>query len=995
MVVIADEGYRPHGRTQWCTAERRSCERRSPCGFQQRLMAYHRAMRLCASCGEENADRARFCQHCAAPLVAPEETPSEVRKVVTILFADVTGSTALGERLDPEALRRVMGRFFDEMELVIHAHGGTVEKFIGDAVMAVFGIPRSHEDDPVRAVRAAGGMREALEVLNAELERDHGVGIEIRIGVNTGEVVAGDPSSGQRLVTGDAVNVAARLEQAASPGEIVVGEITYRLVKDAVEVTAIEPLELKGKSEPVPAYRLEAVLADVAGHERHLDSPLIGRTKELEMLERALDRARTERTSQLFTLLGSAGVGKSRIVHEFLAGPASGATILRGRCLSYGEAITFFPLAEVVQQAAGIVEGDSREVAREKLVTLMTDAPDGEWIASLVSGLFGWGEPGGTEDAFWAVRKMFEHVARTSPLVIVFDDIHWAEPAFLDLVEHLADWMREAAALLLCIARPELLEIRAGWSGGKMNATSILLEPLPADEASLLVDNLLGRAEIPTTARDRILEAAEGNPLFVEEMIGMLIDDRLLRFEDGVWHAVEELADLTVPPTIQLLLAARLDRLDTEERAAIERGAVEGKVFHTGAVATLSQERLRANVPSRLLALARKELIRPDRAEFAGEDAFRFRHLLIRDAAYEAMPKEQRADLHERYAEWLERAAGERVNEYEEILAYHFEQAHRFRIELGQPDDHVRRLGEAAAGRLIRCADRARERSDYVSARGLLQRAADVSTGSLHSRALFELSRSLLDVNDFQAAVDAAETAITVAEENEDHEYALRSRLIRAEVVSQIDPSYTINATLAESSAALDELQRLGDTAGIRQAKLAIARTEFYLGSCGASLAILEELRNGAAVDRSSNAVRLATMLRHVLLLRTHEGRCRDRPDRAGVRARSRQSRHAGSARDISDRDCSRCRVEARRAARSRGGPMSSGLKRGGLSCSCRSSRRSARRSGSSVARKRRRRSSARVRNGSRRWAKRASTRPIWDCSRSRSVIRASSMKRR
>ena len=701
---------------------------------------------------------------------------------MTILFADVTGSTALGERLDPEALRRVMGRFFDEMELVIHAHGGTVEKFIGDAVMAVFGIPRSHEDDPVRAVRAAGGMREALEALNAELERDHGVGIEIRIGVNTGEVVAGDPSSGQRLVTGDAVNVAARLEQAASPGEIVVGEITYRLVKDAVEVTAIEPLELKGKSEPVPAYRLEAVLADVAGHERHLDSPLIGRTKELEMLERALDRARTERTSQLFTLLGSAGVGKSRIVHEFLAGPASGAIILRGRCLSYGEAITFFPLAEVVQQAAGIAEGDSREVAREKLVTLMADAPDGEWIASLVSGLFGWGEPGGTEDAFWAVRKMFEHVARTRPLVIVFDDIHWAEPAFLDLVEHLADWMREAAALLLCIARPELLEIRAGWSGGKMNATSILLEPLPADEASLLVDNLLGRAEIPTTARDRILEAAEGNPLFVEEMIGMLIDDRLLRFEDGVWHAVEELADLTVPPTIQLLLAARLDRLDTEERAAIERGAVEGKVFHTGAVATLSQERLRANVPSRLLALARKELIRPDRAEFAGEDAFRFRHLLIRDAAYEAMPKEQRADLHERYAEWLERAAGERVNEYEEILAYHFEQAHRFRIELGQPDDHVRTLGEAAAERLIRCADRARERSDYVSARGLLQRAADVSTGSLHSRALFELSRALFDLNDFQGAADAAETAIAVAEENEDHEYASRSRLIRAEV---------------------------------------------------------------------------------------------------------------------------------------------------------------------------------------------------------------------
>ncbi len=442
-----------------------------------------------------------------------------------------------------------------------------------------------------------------------------------------------------------------------------------------------------------------AVLADVAGHVRHLDSPMVGRGKELEMLERALERAVTERTSHQFTLLGSAGVGKSRLVGEFLDGRVGTATVLRGRCLSYGEGITFFPLAEVIHHAADILEGELPAAARSKLEALLAGSADGERIASLVGGLFGWCPPGATEDAFWAVRKILEHLARERPVVVVFDDIHWAEPTMLDLIEHLADWTRDAAVLLVCLARPELLEIRSGWGGGKMNATSILLEPLPGDEASLLVDNLLGRADIPPTARARILDAAEGNPLFVEEMLAMLIDDGLLRFEEGGWRSVEDLANVTVPPTIHLLLAARLDRLDAEERAVIERGAVEGKVFHTGAVTTLSPDSARPNVRSRLLALARKELIRPDRAEFAGEDAFRFRHLLIRDAAYQAMPKEQRAELHERFAEWLVRAAAERIAEYEEILGYHLEQAYRYRTELGTADERTRALARRAGDR--------------------------------------------------------------------------------------------------------------------------------------------------------------------------------------------------------------------------------------------------------------------------------------------------------
>jgi class 3 adenylate cyclase/predicted negative regulator of RcsB-dependent stress response len=803
-------------------------------------------MRRCPNCGEENADRARFCQNCGTP-VSDHGPASDTRKVVTIMFADVTGSTALGERLDPEALRKVMGGYFDAMSAVIERHGGTVEKFIGDAVMAVFGIPRLHEDDPLRAVRATADMRRALDGLNVDLERDHGVGLAARIGVNTGEVVAGEPAEGQRLVTGDAVNVAARLEQAAAPGEILLGEATFQLLRDAVEVETVEPLDLKGKSGRVIAFRLVRVFDDALGHARHLDAAMVGRDKELEMLDRALDRAVTERTSHLFTLLGPAGVGKSRLVQEFAAERGTTATVLRGRCLSYGEGITYFPLVEIVQAAARVERGDDLETGRAKLAALAEGIEDQERVVALVSGLLSWAEPVAAEDAQWGVRKLFEHLARDEPMVLLFDDIHWAEPALLDLIEHLADWSRDAPLLILCVARPELLDLRPGWAGGKLNATTILLEPLAADEVSRLVDNLLGRADIPADARARIMEAAEGNPLFIEEMLGMLIDDGLLRFDDGTWRAVEDLAQITVPPTIQLLLAARLDRLDAEERAVIERGAVEGKVFHSGAVTTLAPASLRPKVPSRLLALARKELIRPDRAEFAGEDAFRFRHLLIRDAAYQAMPKEQRADLHERFASWLEGVAGDRVSEYEEILGYHLEQAYRYRAELGISDGHTAELGRAAANRLIASAERARERSDLAGAEALLRSAVEISDGAARSRASFELSRTLIDAFDFPAAAEAAGRAIELARAADDRPHEVRSNLILAEARAQIDPTHTLAETKAVTEEALAELQGLGDEDGMAHATLTLARMAFFEGRAARCIEIVERLLVRAA----------------------------------------------------------------------------------------------------------------------------------------------------
>jgi class 3 adenylate cyclase len=464
-----------------------------------------------------------------------------MRKTVTVVFCDVTGSTAIGERLDPESLRRVMSRYFAEMRNALERHGGTVEKFIGDAVMAVFGVPRLHEDDALRAVRAAGEMREAMRHLNKELERDHGVTLTARIGVNTGDVVTGDPAdaTSETLVTGDAVNVAARLEQAASPGDVLIGSETLRLVRDAVVVEPVEPLELKGKSEPVPAFRLVEVTAG-AGVARRLDSPMIGRERQLAQLRQAFEAAAADRSCQLFTVLAPPGVGKSRLTQEFLAGIAGEATILRGRCLPYGDGITFFPVGEVVKDAVGLEDFDAPEEIERKICAVLDDAD----ACARLAQLFGVGGNDGTsEETLWAVRRFLEAVAQRDPLVVVFDDVQWGEPTFLDLIEHIADWSRDSPILVLVMARPELLDERPTWGGGKLNATSISLEPLSDAECGELIANLLGRTALPDEVRAHILAAAEGTPLFVEEMLAMLIDDGVLVREHGDWVAVGDVTE--------------------------------------------------------------------------------------------------------------------------------------------------------------------------------------------------------------------------------------------------------------------------------------------------------------------------------------------------------------------------------------------------------------------------------------------------------------------
>ena len=743
---------------------------------------------------------------------------------MTVVFCDVTGSTAMGERLDPESLRRVMSRYFAEMRTALERHGGTVEKFIGDAVMAVFGIPAIHEDDALRAVRAAVEMREALTALNKELERDHGVSLAARIGVNTGEIVAGDESD--TLVTGDAVNVAARLEQAAEPGTVLIGEGTLHLVRDAVVTEPVPPLEVKGKSEPLVAFRLVEVTAGVAGVARRLGSPMVGRERELARLRQTFEAAIADRSCQLFTILGTPGVGKSRLVEEFL-GSLGDATVLRGRCLPYGEGITFFPVGEVVKEAAGLEDFDPpEEIERKICAVLGTDGP----ACSTLAQLFAAAEhDSSVEETFWAIRSFLEAVAQTAPLAVVFDDIHWGEPTFLDLIEHIADWAREAPIFVLCLARPELLDERAGWGGGKFNATTILLEPLSDDQCGDLIGNMLGRAALPDEARDRILAAAEGTPLFVEEMLSMLIDDGLLARVDDRWVATGALSDLRVPPTIQALLAARLDQLTADERAAIQRAAVCGKQFHVGAVAALLDADGREVRPT-LMTLVRRDLIRPDRSMLAGEDAFRFRHQLIRDAAYEAAPKALRAELHERFALWLEGVGEVRVEEFEEILAYHLEQAHRLLAELGPLDEAGRELGLRAARHFSASARRASDRSDDRAAVTLFRRAANLLPEAHpdRPRALYDVGLASLRGLEPPVAFAALDEAVAAAAASGERSLEWMARIERGLVQMMIDPiAFTNDDFRAELAAARAELEGGGDDEALAIVWMGLVQAEW------------------------------------------------------------------------------------------------------------------------------------------------------------------------
>jgi class 3 adenylate cyclase len=784
---------------------------------------------VCPVCGEPNPARASFCLNCGTQLPAAAAAARPARKTVTVVFSDLAGSVELGRRLDPESLAMVMGRWFDHMRELFERHGGRVQKFVGDAVVAVFGIPVVNEDDALRAVRAAAGLGEGLGRLNDELARDWGVRLEVRTGVNTGEVVTGDPAIGDALVLGDAVNVAARLEQAAAPGEVLLGRSTYRLVRDAVDAERVTPLRLKGKGAPVAAYRLRQLDPAAPGHARRQDAPIVGREAELRLFTWVYERVVATRTCHLLTVLGQAGVGKTRLVGEALGGlPA--ATVLRGRCLSYGDGITYWPVGEIVRQAAGIADTDSPAEASAKLRRLLADDSGGpgggpldrerEQVAARIAQLIGLeATPGPAEEAAWAFRRLLEHLAARGPLVVVFDDLHWAEPGLLDLVEHVADYGRGAPVLLVAMARPEFLEQRPGWAGGKLNATTILLEPLGDAEATRLLAALAGPVALPDTVARPIARAADGNPLFLEELLAALVEEGRLRRQDGRWVAAD-LTDLGIPPSIQALLTARLDRLEEAERAVLERAAVAGQVFDQSAVVELSPPSVRHQVPGLLQALVRRELLRPAPARLPGDQGFQFRHLLLRDATYDSVPKQARADLHELFAVWGQRAAGPRLPEIEEIVGYHLERAFSYRAELGIDDERNRRLADAAARRLGAAGRRALGRGDLPGASKLLERAVDLlpagDPGGLEL--LVELADVLVSTGEFPRAEAVLAQVAAAAADRGDQRLAAHARVgqLRMEVgvASDLDTA----ALQVETRRAMDTFAEYEDQRGLAKA---------------------------------------------------------------------------------------------------------------------------------------------------------------------------------
>jgi class 3 adenylate cyclase/tetratricopeptide (TPR) repeat protein len=622
------------------------------------------------------------------------------RKLATVLFVDLVDSTGLVTGADPEVVRRRVTQFFEKVSQCVTHHGGIVEKFAGDAVLAAFGIPQAHEDDAERAARAGLAMLESVTEL----------GLQARIGIEAGELVV-DQSADSSFVTGEAVNMAARLQQTAAPGEILLGPTAHRLAGGSLVVEDAGPLELRGLGAPSRAWRVMDAL-DRPTRVGVPRAPLVGRDTELELLENTFARATRDGRAHLFTIYGEAGVGKSRLAREFVDG-IERASVLTGRCLPYGEGVTYWPLGEMIKAAAGISDDDPLEEAFEKLRACCAEETVAD-VLGLASGMLEAleGERSPQEIA-WAAREIMETLAGVQPLVLVFEDIHWAEEPLLELIEHLADWVR-APLLILCLARPELLDNRAGWGGGRVRSTAIELEPLSVEESEALVGKLLAQlagatGEAPLEFPKDVLERAEGNPLFVEETIRMLVES------DGDTAALDR-----IPDSLQALIAARIDHLSTPAKTLLQRASVVGRVFWGGAIAHLSPdlEEVDALLDDLLL---REFLLREPRSSISGETAYRFKHLLIREVAYSGIAKLARAQHHARFAEWLGDRAGDDLLE---IRAYHLDQSVELLTELeGAPPED---LAEQTAGALVKASKRAVAREAYGTARRLGLRAVEL-----------------------------------------------------------------------------------------------------------------------------------------------------------------------------------------------------------------------------------------------------------------------------
>lgn len=736
----------------------------------------------------------------------------------------------MGERLDPEAVRAVMSRYFQTMQAAVERHGGTVEKFIGDAVMAVFGVPQVREDDALRAVRAAAEMQQRMTELNHLLSQSYQVTLSLRIGVNTGEVVAGDDSTRQALVTGDAVNTAARLEQSAQLGEVLLGPITYQLVAREVDADVLGPLVLKGKADPVLVYRLVGVRPGAARSVRGRTA-LVGRTAELTELRAALEAAKAQGTAQTVTILGEAGVGKSRLVSEFLRETEEPLTVLRGRCLSYGDGITYWPIVELARSAARIQETDDRTMVIRRIAELI-GREGAEMVALRIAQAMGVaaGAAPAAEIA-WAVRELLAAAARARPAIVVVDDIQWAEPTMLDLLRSFQGQI-PAAVLTILVARDELIQRRPGW------IVDVRLRPLSSDDARRMVES-----QMDTTSRqtanlaNRLVQTADGNPFFVEELIAMLVSDGHLMQQGGRLVLGESIAELRLPETLGALLGARLDQLPDAPRAFLEAGAIEGEVFHQGAASLSVDEVARPGLVAQ--QLQERDFIVPTEATLADEAAYRFRHLLLRDAAYAGIPKRLRAELHHRLADWLEQRTGHRTAEYGEILGYHLEQAHRYRRELGRPDATTASIARRAARFLHQAGRRAVERDDPAAA-GLLRRVIALLGEHEADRAQAELDLGVAPDVPMPQRLAVLESARQHAQARGDDRLALEARAEQLWFLSWSDPAGDEHRGW-ELEALVARLRGLDHQRGLARALRAVAENRMVAGSSAKAMVAINE----------------------------------------------------------------------------------------------------------------------------------------------------------
>jgi class 3 adenylate cyclase/tetratricopeptide (TPR) repeat protein len=774
----------------------------------------------CPTCGFDNDPGGRLCGMCGSTIAA-RGAARESRKTVTLVFADPKPTSLSGESPSAEALRDVMTRYFEAMRQALARHGGTVEKFIGDAVMAVYGLPVRHEDDAIRAIRAAADMQAALPALNDAFRAEWGLEIRNHIGVNTGEVIAGDASTGQRLVTGDAVNTAARLEQAAGPGEVILGDLTWRLARDQVDVEAIPPLTLKGKAEPVPAWRLLSVRerATTTGGE---GGAFVGREAELGRLATALAEAVGDGRPRLLTVVGDPGVGKTRLIKEYANRVADHAAVLSGRCLPYGDGITFWPLAEMVRTAAGIRSDDAPEIAVDRIRALLPASrsrartADRDAVAERVGAAMGLVQAQfPVAELFWGARKLLEALAHDRPLVAIIDDVHSAEATFLDLLDHVVSAAEGAPIVLLCSARHALADRHPAWTESHADR-SMVLQPLSDDDTGRMISELLGNAGLEASVVERVVAAAEGNPLFVEQMVSLLVDSGALRQEGDRWVATGSAAEIRVPPTIHALLAARLDDLSDDERSVVSPASIVGLVFARAAVDYLVRHFVAGQPPAivdQLGSLARKQFVRPDTLD--DEPAFRFGHQLIRDTAYGSLLKRERVVLHERFVEWadeINRQRG-RETEFEEILGYHLESAFRYRRELGPLDDAGIETGVRASARLASAGRRATTRGDFPAAASLLDRASALLPEAHADRPalLVAAGEALLEIGEFARCDTALLAAAETAERLDQPAVRITAELVRLQLHLRSEATTSLDDVRHAAMVAIAELEPLGD----------------------------------------------------------------------------------------------------------------------------------------------------------------------------------------